>query len=64
MWDPTPVSALSYESSLDGNDLLPRHVSRVHYDRNGRPGLVLRDDHSHMGGSGDMKLGAVIEEIV
>ena len=32
--------------------------------RNGRPSLVLGDDHSHMGGSDDMKSGVVIVEIV
>ena len=32
--------------------------------RNGRPSLVLGDDHSHMGGSDDMKSGVCIEEIV
>ena len=32
--------------------------------RNGRPSLVLGDDHSHMGGSDDMKSGVVLVEIV
>ena len=64
MWDPTPVGALSHGSGLDGNDLLPRHVSRDDYIRNGRPSLVLGDDHSHMGGSDDMKSDSVIVEIV
>ena len=50
VWDPTPVSALSHGSGLEGNDPLPRHTSRVYYVRNGRPSLVLGDDHSHMGG--------------
>ena len=54
MWDPTPVGALSHGSGLDGNDPLLRHVSGS-IIRNGRPSLVLGDDHSHMGGSDDMK---------
>ena len=61
---PTPVGALTHGSGLDGNDPLPRHVSRDYYIRNGRPSLVLGDDHSHMGGSDDMKSDAVIVEIV
>ena len=32
--------------------------------RNGRPSLVLGDDHSLMGGSDDMKSGVVKVEIV
>ena len=64
MWDPTPVGALSHGSGLEGNDPLPRQTSRVYYIRNGRPSLVLRDDHSHMGGSDDMKLGDVKVKIV
>ena len=64
MWDPTPVGALSHGSGLDGNDPLPRHVSRDYYIRNGRPSLVLGDDHSHMGGSDDMKSGVMTVEIV
>ena len=63
MWDPTPVGALSHGSGLDGNDPLPRHVSGS-IIRNGRPSLVLGDDHSLMGGSDDMKSGAVIVEIM
>ena len=35
-----------------------------YYLRNGRPSLVLGDDHSHMGGSGDMKLYVVMVAIV
>ena len=64
MWDPTPVGALSHGSGLDGNDPLPRHISGDYYIRNDRPSLVLRDDHSHMGGSDDMKSDSVIVEIV
>ena len=51
---------LSHGSGLEGNDPLPRHTSRVYYIRNGRPSLVLRDDHSLMGGSYDMKLSVEI----
>ena len=64
MWDPTPVGALSHGSGLEGNDPLLKHTSRVYYIRNGRPSLVLGDDHSHMGGSDDMKSGVVTVEIV
>ena len=64
MWDPTPIGALTHGPSLDGNDLLLRHVSRVYYDRNDRASLVLGDDHSHMGRSDDIKLGVVIKEIL
>ena len=64
MWDPTPIGALSHESSLEGSDPLPKLTSRVYYIRNGRPSLVLGDDHSHMGGSDDMKSGVVKVEIV
>ena len=64
MWDPTPVGALSHGSGLEGNDPLPRRTSRVYYIRNGRPSLVLGDDHSHMVGSDDMKLSVVTVEIV
>ena len=60
MWDPTPVSALSHGSGLDGNDPLLRHVSRECYIRNGRPSLVLGDDHSLMEGSDDIKLSVEI----
>ena len=63
MWDPTPVGAFSHGSGLDGNDPLSRHISREHYIRNGKPSLVLGDDHSHMGGSDDMKSDVVIVEI-
>ena len=63
VWDPTLVGALSHGSGLDGNDTLSRHVSREYYIRNGRPSLVLGDDHSHMGGSDDMKSDAVMVEI-
>ena len=63
MWDPTPVGALSHGSGLDGNDPLLRHASEF-IIRNKRPSLVLGDDHSHMGGSDDMKSGVVIMEIV
>ena len=35
----------------------------VLYLGNGRPSLVLGDDHSHMGGSDDMKSGFVLVEI-
>ena len=63
MWDPTPVGALPHGSGLDGNDPLPRHVSGF-IIRNGRPSLVLGDDHSHMGGSDDMKSGVMTVEIV
>ena len=55
---PTPIGALSHGPGMDGNDPLPRHISRgVLYLGNGRPSLVLGDDHSHMGGSDDMKSG-------
>ena len=64
VWDPTPVGALSHGSGLDGNDPLPRHVSRDIFIRNGRPCFVLGDDHSHMGGSDDMKSGVMTVEIV
>ena len=63
MWDPTPVGALSHGSGLDGNDPLPSHVSGF-IIRNGRPSLVLGDDHSHIGGSDDMKSDSMIVEIV
>ena len=63
MWDPTPVGALSHGSGLDGNDPLPRHVSGF-IIRNGRPSLVLGDDHSHMGGSDDMKSDVVMVAIM
>ena len=63
MWDPTPVGALSHGSGLDGNDPLPRHVSREYYIRNGKPSLVLRNDHSLMGGSDDMKLSVEIVDL-
>ena len=39
-------------------------VSRDYCLRNGRPSLVLRNDHSYMGGSGDMKSDVVMVEIV
>ena len=62
---PTPVGALSHGPGMDGNDPLPRHASRVVlYLGNGRLSLVLGDDHSHMGGSDDMKSGICIVEIV
>ena len=64
IWDPTPVGALLHGSGLEGNDLLPRHTSRVYYIRNGRPSLVLGDDHSHMGGSDDMKSSVVMVAIM
>ena len=67
MWDPTPVGALSHRSGLDGNDPLPRHISGIStilMSRNGRPNLVLGDDHSLMGGSDDMKSDVFIVEIV
>ena len=64
MWDPAPVSALSHGSGLEGNDPLPRHTSRVYYIRNGRPSLVRVDDHSHMGGSHDIKSSAVMVAIM
>ena len=63
MWDPTPVGALSHGSGLNGNDPLPRHVSGI-IIRNGRLSPVLGDDHSHMGGSDDMKADVVIMEIL
>ena len=56
MWDPTPVGALSYGSGLDGNDPLPRHISRVYYFVGTSCGRwCSRDDYSHMGGSSDAK---------
>ena len=64
---PTPVGALTHGSGLDGNDPLPRHVSGITtmlMSRNGRPSLVLGDDHSLMGGSDDMKSDVFIVEIV
>ena len=64
MWDPTPIGALSHGSGLDDNDPLLRHISRVYYVRNGSPSLVMGDDHSHRGGSDDMKSGVVKVEIV
>ena len=64
MWDPTPIGALSHGSGLDGNDPLPRHISWDYYIRNDRPSLVLGDEHSHMGGSDDMKSGVVNVDIV
>ena len=64
VWDPTPVGALTHGPGLDGNDPLPRHVSRDIFIRNGRPCFVLGDDHSHMGGSDDMKSGVMTVEIV
>ena len=62
MWDPTPIGALSHGSGLDSNDPLPRHISGF-IIRNGRPSLVLGDDHSHMGGSDDMKLSVEIVDL-
>ena len=59
---PTPVGALSHGPGMDGNDPLSRHISRViiiFIFRNGRPSLVLGDDHSLMGGSDDMKSGLI-----
>ena len=41
VWDPTPVGALTHGPGLDGNDPLPRHVSRDILIRNGRPCFVL-----------------------
>ena len=64
MWDPTPVGAMSHGSGLDGDDMLPRHVSRVIIIGMAEPSLMLRDNHSLMGWSDDMKLGVVIVEIV
>ena len=64
---PTPVGALTHGSGLDGNDPLLRHISGIStmlMNRNGRPSLVLGDDHSLMGGSDDMKLDVFIVEIV
>ena len=62
---PTPIGALSHGPSLDGNNPLPRHTSRVvYYLGNGRLSLVLGDDHSHMGGSDDMKSEFVLVEIM
>ena len=64
MWDPTPVGTLSHGSGLDDNEPLPRHVSgSIIIIRNGRPSLVLGDDHSHMGGSDDMKLSVEIVDL-
>ena len=40
-----------------------RHISGF-IIRNGRPSLVLGDDHFHMGGSDDMKSDVVMVEIV
>ena len=62
----TPVSALSHGYGLDGNDPLPRHIYGISFiimSRNGRSSLVLRDDHSLMGGSDDMKSDVNIVEI-
>ena len=42
---------------------LPRHVSGF-IIMNGRPSLVLGDDHSHIGGSDDIKSDVVMVEIV
>ena len=54
--DPTPVGALTYGPSLDGDDLLPRHVSRVYYFLGTSCGRQCsRDDYSHMGGNSDAK---------
>ena len=64
VWDPTPVGALLHVSGLDGNDRLARHASRDYYIRNGRPSLVLGDDHCHMGGSDDMKSDVVLVKIL
>ena len=64
---PTPVGALIHGSGLDGNDPLPSHVfgiTTMLMSRNGRPSLVLGDDHSLMGGSDDMKSDVFIVEIV
>ena len=56
---PTPVGALSHGPGMNGNDPLPRHISGFSIIRNGRPSLVLGDDHSLMGGSDDMKSGLI-----
>ena len=64
MWEPTPVSALTHGPGLDGIEPPLRHISRVYCDRNGRPNLVIGDDNSYVGGSDDMKRGALIEEVV
>ena len=62
MSDPTPIGTPSLRSGLDGNDPLPRHVSGF-IIRNCKPGLVLGDDHSFIGGSDDMKLGVEIVDL-
>ena len=31
VWDPMPVGALTCRPGLDGNEPLPKHVSRVYY---------------------------------
>ena len=31
VWDPTSVGALTHGPGLDGNDPLPRRISRVYY---------------------------------
>ena len=64
MWDPTPVGALSHGSSSDGNDPLPRHVSRVAMIGMADLALCSRTITLLWGKSDDMKSDVVIEEIV
>ena len=56
VWDPTPVGALSHGSDLDGNDLLPRHVSSVYYLLGTfYEWWCSQNDYSYIGGSSDAK---------
>ena len=56
MWDPTPVGALTHGPGLDGNDPLPKHISRGYYFLGTSSGRwCSRDGSSHMGGSKDAK---------
>ena len=56
VWDPTPVGALTHKPSLDGNDPLLRHISRVYCCIGTSCGRwCSQDDYSHMVGSSDAK---------
>ena len=53
---PTPVGTLTHGPCLDGNDQLPRHISRVYYFVGMSCGRwCSRDDYSHIGESSDAK---------
>ena len=51
-----PVGALTHWPGLDGNDPLPRHISRVYFFVGTSCGRwCSRDDYSHMVGNSDAK---------